>query len=498
MEIPRLRFVESGGPIAPTPSISAAAAPGKAAGAIGDALQSVGETGLRIAEQMRETKEAGIMSAWRSNADERANEFSNSLMSRQDPENWTEEWAAMREEIGAGLDGLGLSPVAKQRARLEFDDWASGMGNRFSTQAAVRQVSEGKARWSNAVNYYASRGDDDGMRREIERGKGFIPESELEEVAREADRIRNRADVSRRVAEAPAAALEEIESEGFLDQQPGMTEADRVRLADEARRGIEDNRRAQMDVIELAIEQGTLHPRDIEAATYLTEQDRARAVMAMQNIDPPNNETHGKAWELLWDAREAFADRTISDADYAKKWNETRAEVLGMVPPRYAGDIKAELQYRSPANRAAVRINPPGYNDPQELKAMGYAQLTRARKAGLFGDVSDSAPPAEKEKAYRQEARHRTAFSAWLRANPEASAEEVEAAADQLITGDLATTAATELRAYVPGSGRAMLPPVRSTGRQQKADADAQLLEGDPGMSGDILPAKELDDFLTK
>jgi hypothetical protein len=233
--VPRMKFIDAG-PMAPLGSAQPAIAQANAAARLGQAIAGIGDMGFQIAEKVRRTTEAGKMSAFMANLDEEANRFSLDLTKRPDPEAWVDDWAARQEDFKRQAADLGLSREAQAALDIELNDWNSQRGIRFETQAFVRMTAEGKARISNSIQYHASRGDADGVRRESSRMReaGF-EESEIEQVEREADRIAAVADVQRQVAADPVGMLPKLRDPDFVANTPGITLADADRLEQQAR-----------------------------------------------------------------------------------------------------------------------------------------------------------------------------------------------------------------------------------------------------------------------
>jgi hypothetical protein len=233
--VPRMKFIDAG-PMAPLGSAQPAIAQANAAARLGQAIAGIGDMGFQITEKVRRTTEAGKMSAFMANLDEEANRFSLDLTKRPDPEAWVDDWAARQEDFKRQASDLGLSREAQAALDIELNDWNSQRGIRFETQAFTRMTMEGKARISNSIQYHASRGDADGVRRESSRMReaGF-EESEIEQVEREADRIAAVADVQRQVAADPVGMLPKLRDPDFVANTPGITLADADRLEQQAR-----------------------------------------------------------------------------------------------------------------------------------------------------------------------------------------------------------------------------------------------------------------------
>ena len=231
MERPHLRYIEAGG-IAPTPSIAAVTAPGKALGQFGEVLSGLGDKGLKIATQIRESEEKGKLSTWRARSSERMATFSDNLLQRQDFQNWEADAEKELTAIGAEIDSLKLSPVAEASAKEYFTGWASEKRIALGSQVASRTFSEGRLRSSKAAAYHASRGEMDEARAAIDQGE-FDP-AERTAMHLEVDREGQLHRYYRSISERPREAAAQLADPAFLKKNPTLTSGDQSDLAAQA------------------------------------------------------------------------------------------------------------------------------------------------------------------------------------------------------------------------------------------------------------------------
>jgi hypothetical protein len=231
MERPHLRYIEAGN-VAPTPSIAAVTAPGKALGQFGEVLAGLGEKGFQIATQIRESDEKGKLSTWRARSAERMATFSDSLLQRQDFQNWEADTEKELKEIGAEIDGMKLSPVAEASAKEYFTAWASEKRIALGSQVASRTVSEGRLRTGQAAAYHAARGEITEAHDLINNGP--YTAGEKPPMLREASRQGQLFQYGRRISERPREAASQIKDPSFLTKHPDLTAADHSDLATQA------------------------------------------------------------------------------------------------------------------------------------------------------------------------------------------------------------------------------------------------------------------------
>lgn len=430
---------------------------------VGKAIQSMGRDGMEIAGRIQAMDDAKKESDLFIAFNEQASQFANSLLTRQDVDEWIPEWKGQIEAFQQQANEAGLSPAAKARMSIRLAEWATARSIEFEKTAALRKIEAAKGSMMLLGSHSAARGDRAG----VEQAKALAREAglqqhELDAFSLQLERELNKHDISESIMENPMEAEKDLRDPNWLDRNPWATKADQARLLEMAREVQQGNRAAEIDTIKQALDAGVLQQRDIESATWLTPLDRKQLTLALQKTDPPSSEIHSQAWDILFKQREAFADPKVSDEEYAKMWNDNRTKIQSLVPSKYQGDINSELHYRSPANRKAVRTNPPGYTDEREIVTLGYQKINRALKGGVFGNIGAEASRAERESAYDKEARLRFQYRQMISTLRDISLPEAQKIAEELISGDVSASApplTTPLFDYAEGM---VLPPMNS------------------------------------
>jgi len=161
---------------------------------------------------------------------------------------------------------LKLSPEGKARLAMEFDQWTSDRSIRFETQAAVRQVEEGKARIANAMKYDISRGNTEGARRNVGRmaEAGYSP-SEIEAAEMEIGELEATMQVQREIKADPEAWVEKLKDPETVKNTPGLTLRSAEMLQQEAERQVKDNTYAALEHVNNALADGSLRdPKQLD------------------------------------------------------------------------------------------------------------------------------------------------------------------------------------------------------------------------------------------
>ncbi len=499
------RYINAG----PMPALadpSAAMAPGKALENLGHAIENTGEKGLNLVARSRKIEEGGATVAFLADAHKQAAEFAGKLAQRSDTDAWADEWRQKAEALRQQGKNLKLSPEAKARLESELLDFTTRQGISFEVQARTKGLGIARSQNEQTLAYHRARNEKVPHDRalKIAGDSGLMDPAEIQRAEllyKQQESIQSLQDQFK----ADPQAVIDTSDEEYLKQLPGGTLEMFENARNAARSQKQKFRAEELDLLEADLDKGVLHPRSIEAAKWITPGDVAKLSKAMKKVDPPTSEAHGKVWNLLLANRETFTDRAVSDHDYAERWNTLRSEVIGMVPPEFAGDIRQELSYRSPANRTEAKTKPRPSNDRQELKSVSLERITRAREANLFGSVDKDADPVTREKAFRRAEELRLQTSRFINDTPDLTLDKVTEFTDGLISGDRVKTSASELQNFVPGAAQRLRPapampslPMKS-GAKDKAIADPlQIPPGTGQASGALLPPplQQLDTFL--
>jgi hypothetical protein len=239
----------SAGPMPALMDSRAAEQNGLALQNIGNALETMSAQGFQLAQRAREADEAGKIAAFQANLDQQAGEFSNSLMTRQDPQNWPSDWQKMVGKAQVEAKKIGLSPAAQQKFELQLTEWGTSRGIRFSGLAASRQLEEGRSRMNGSLEYYTARGDHEGTAATMQqmRGSGMYSPAEMEKAERISGRGLALAGATQDIQSDPGGFLKAAESESFLRAQPNLTLDDQRNLISQAKQAQRQGQIATFD-----------------------------------------------------------------------------------------------------------------------------------------------------------------------------------------------------------------------------------------------------------
>lgn len=153
----RVRYLDMG----PSPqgiSGEAAMAPGRALAQAGQVISGVAQQGFAIAERVRKIDETGKITAYFANMDQKANEFANSLYTRQDTSEWPQEWKVMQDGLRMDAKDMKLSREAQAEFDNRFANWSTDKSEYFARASMIKGVELGRARIGQSVKYNQARG----------------------------------------------------------------------------------------------------------------------------------------------------------------------------------------------------------------------------------------------------------------------------------------------------------------------------------------------------
>ncbi len=503
MPLPPTRYIDAG-PGVPLANPNVAMAQGEAMARMGETISAIGEKGFQIAERVRNIEEGGKIADFMRKNDEQSATFSDGLMRRSDTAAWRSDWTSQTSTMREEVRNLGLSPEGRARAEMELADWTSKRTIHFESLANSKAVEMGRMQMTNAATHHFKRGDVDKGKQTLQEGAqlGLFDPAELEEGLRRGDEIAAETELGTEIDHDPKGTLARLESGEFLKFNPGAD----LQLVERGKRQalakIEEGRGSEMDSLEAALITGELKPRDIEAAQFISEKDRAGMLAALEKHDAPTNEQHAKAWEILTTLREAREDPSMTQEQFRTLWNEARSSVLQRIAPQFQGDLKKELSYLSPAGRSTSGGFGGGY-DKADLEAVGRDIAFRSRDAGIFGSIADEATPAEKEKAYRMAEDVRLEVKRYVARDPQADPEKVREFTDSLISSSRVKSNAKDFQSFVPGSAQRLRPapampllPPKSGTKDKSTSDPLQIPPGNAQASDALLPARQLETFI--
>jgi hypothetical protein len=410
------------------PGVSASAIGAQAAGIgdLGKALMGVSDQFTETALRLQKVANARQISEKRFALAESYAEHRNELQKDPDPVSRMEKTRAFLQQAKSMVDGEDMPEAVRLELGNHFENFASNAVILQSEDSARLEVSRAKAAFQNEITAATRNQDRAGLEVALSTAEsaGVLLPEEKEPFIADFERTVTGTQFDAALEEMPEEVLKDIERPDFSARFPGMTPEDVPRLRSAARSNIQRKRGEEMDIIEAALMTGNLSGADIEAARYLTDEDRVRVSAALSETEPPDTSKHSQVWDALFKLRKDFKNPAVTDEQYAEKWNETRSGILGLLPPAFQGDLKQELSYRSPANR--LQGQPDARPDAlaKDYALLATARIKKAFDEGSLGDVTDPKSEAAK-KAYTRMEDTRAATIQFIKQNPNATWPEV-------------------------------------------------------------------------
>lgn len=478
----RPQMVES-----PTHDARAHAGEGKALNGLAGSIAQLGGTFVKVAEETQKHEAVRIMSQKRMELSEEYAQFQLNLQKDPDPQSRLDKTNTFLRDKEAGFDDPSLTSDQRDSLKLYYDGFASETRIASAKDAASLEAKRSYLALGNEMDQAKRNKDRPAFQRALQTGldAGVVLPEKVAELTDDFDQDfqaqANAEVISSALENDPEDLAAKLEDEGFRGTY-GIQPEDVPRLKNSIKGKLQEKRNSALDDVELAQEKGIiLTDEHLAGMPALTELDKQKIRNSQAKNNPPTNEEHAATWDILFRQRADFDNPAISDEDYAESWNERRAVVLEKIPVKWQGDIRSEIQIRSPANRKSKREMPDGSVSNEDRLMVGKNAVARARDAGVFGDLKSE----KREEAYRKTEDLTIAIKRYISQNPEATVEEVREYADKAISGDTSITAAKKIP--IPGMN---LMPKRSLNMP---------VEHDDGRPSDaLLPPlnQKFDDFL--
>lgn len=469
-EIPNFQ----GQPInAPRANPNSAAATGQALGNLAQSIAGVSDAFSTQAHRIQQSENVRLISEAKNTLARDYAEFQIDLQNDPDPQSRirrTEEFLTNHKSL---LDQPDYSPAVRDTLTKDYDTFANRAYIHSIEDAAKLSNTRATAAMENNIALAKQHNDPVLFQDTIKTGRenGLILPEHADALEADFDRNIALLGLDNDIFAEPAETLEKLQDETYTNSL-GLTETDRKRALKVAQNRVQELRSEEIEILETALLEGKLTPRDIEAAEHLTKRDRINLKHSLGRKKPPSHEDHQKSWEILDNLRQARDDGKITDPQYREFYNEARSSVLARIPPDFQGDLKRELNYLTPAGRSTIDRTSPN-ELKSELEAASRAQIARALSAGMFGLIETDTPHAIREQAYRKAEDLRIAAKKFLLQNPRATLDETRQHLDNLIgqaidfdilpnipppidvTGDLDSFLPTDT------TGPMVLPPLR-------------------------------------
>jgi hypothetical protein len=421
-------------------SAEAAAAPARALSSLAGAVDDVSDNFVKLGHDLARVDNGRMISEARSNRAAAYSQFQLDLQKETDPQARLDRTNQFLADQKASMIPQGAAPVVREALVADFDTFSEHTLNAAAHDAAQLTTKRATLAFQNEIEEATRTGN----REQYEAAKatasealGLFPE-QINALDSDFNRRSDALSLETHIMDDPLTAKELLESEEFSASYPHLDETDRRKAMKAATSALEEYRSEEMDILENSLRSGDLRPADIEAATYLSADDRKAFAHALTSNKAPDAETITKAWEITDQLRKFRDDPSVTDSDFRVMHNAARTTVLSMLPPDHAGDIRKELGYLSPAGRSSVdnEVKARPFDDT-DLRAAARNQVKRALDAGMMGNVADDAPFAEKETAHRKAMEIRLEAEKFIRANPQATIDQVHQHTQNLLGGAL-------------------------------------------------------------
>lgn len=419
------------GPSAPTRSIGSAGQEFLAAGAV---TREVAAAAQDVALRLKKQKEAGEIATFFANIEEEAANFSNGLMTRQDPENWVSDYRELSRGWQGRINEQKWLPGTKAAVLEQFTGWNARKTTSLAQTSARRVYEEGRARIANTLEYAASRGNRELYNSAVEQGAeaGFFGPAEREKLAMEGERKFQVYEVRDFIETDAAAALDALKADDAASRFDQLGVEDIDRLATQAERELERNRAEQSRGIIDAIDSGRIATKeDLARALEATDLDERQAKDHLENFansQPIEREERFEITDALNELHDRYQAGEIDVDQYRVEHDKLAQRVYSYGQRDGAGALRSRVYALDPAKWSADGGRRMDETEDSALRR----EVERIGKTyadeKVFGAVDETAKPMERAKQRREAARLREAIEEKvmqkLRANPKLDPDE--------------------------------------------------------------------------
>jgi hypothetical protein len=477
---------------APAADPAAVGASAQALGTLARGIAAVAEPFAEHANRIQSIENARMESEARQQWARGLADLQLDLANEFDPAARLSKTQTFLDSIGGSFDTMDVSPEVRARLASQFSEFATREEIRAAADAAKLAETRAAQAFQNEYRTALARNDTDGARAALDTVSPFLSPEEQTSYAQEIDRTAALDVTSATVTLDPFGSLERLaDPDAFLAENPGLVAADIPRLQRAAEQAIQDRRSDELDLLEAAHLAGQLTPDMITATEFLSEKDKAKLTHGLANPDAlASPESHSQAWDALFTLRDAFADPSVTDAEYADLWNSTRADVLSLIPEAAQSDIKEELRYLGTPRRR--NVSPSTTSDAvqspdtgrttiptdvrREHATLAAQRIKQSFDLGHLGSVVDKNSPAYRD-AYNRFEDARVAVKRYLAENPDADWPTVR----KFIDAELGRAIEAADTVLIPSA-----PPAVTF----DADLD-RVLNPDPNNTPSVLPPRQ-------
>lgn len=414
IRLPQVPNLQPSNPQPTAPSAAAMAAPARALEDVSRGLATVGTAltseALRIQQIENSRRESEIRQSWQQSLAQ----LNTRLATETDPTRIPQLTEDLLAELSGTVEDESLPPALQRRLSEQYNEFSTNTTIRAGEQASRLAITRAQKAFQNEAEFARHTGDRALMEHSIETATeafGLLPE-DAERALRQFDTEQDR-DILNVHIEADPDYLLEFDQQQFKKAYPNLDGNDYRRAQSAAKRQIQQYRAEEIEAYAERLAQGNLTAEEIDNADRLTTSDRQRLKKTLEAANPLDFSKHPEAWDVLFNLRKDYTDPTVTDEDYAAKWNDARVQTMTMVPDGHTGDLRQELSYRSPANRRGGAGDPTAnLHTAKEYNSIARERLRHAQREELIDFVQYQDINAS--------------LTRWIKQNPTASWEQMK------------------------------------------------------------------------
>jgi GH24 family phage-related lysozyme (muramidase) len=317
---------------------------------------------------------------------------------------------------------------------------------------------------------------------ETRRAYGLVSPGEEKQLWASFDRKATITGITNLIFEDPLEAKAELESEGFVERTPGISEADRLGFLNQAEKEISALERDSLRQLTERMDRGEIVTEaELDEAMkdnpVLNDGYRDELHFSMAQKNPVDAETRFALVDSLNDLHDAFKSGEMGAEDYRMAHDELARAVYALGARDGAGALRQRVHALDPANWSDTSAAQRQLKEADKTKTLlrsvsSLSKLYAGQNA--FGGIDEDAEPAARAEqavaAQQMRLRVEAEMGKWIAGNPEATEEEISTAYRKTYMNEL-TGPILEKGAKTPAERRrAMLEELDITEEGEPAD----------------------------
>ncbi|MFM2198856.1 MAG: Marinomonas phage CPP1m [Verrucomicrobiota bacterium] len=484
IRLPDTPTIQSTGLGAPTVSAEAAAAPARALGSIAGAIGQTSEQFVNLGHNLARVDNARLFAEAQTELEKNYAEFQSDLAKETDPQARLDKTNTFFRQQEGALVPSSAPPAVRAKLASYFTDFSTRAKISTAEETARLGVKRATLALGNRIDVAEQHLNQEDHRLALDSAEeaGILLPEQREELQRRFDRKKAITGIASLIYEKPLEAKEELESEGFVERTPGISEADRIGFLKKAEEEISGLQRDSLKLITDMMDRGEIVTEadledEMKDNPVLDEGYKDELRFSFTQKTPVDAETRFALVDSLNDLHDAFASGALGSEDYRMAHDELARAVYSLGARDGAGALRQRVHALDPANWSETSAAQRKLKEADKSKTLlrsveSISKLYAGQNA--FGGIDEDAEPAARAEqavaAQQMRLRIEAEMGKWIAGNPEATEEEISTAYRKTYMSEI-TGPILEKRVSTPAERRrVMLEELEITEESAPAD----------------------------